>query len=248
VVADGGNSLKAVPLEFTLLRSNLGYKILERMMQYCIPKSITVIFLIIGLFPALSTAQSNIGPWDPVEQQPDPYKALQEQLNGYKRQDEQKRRKQDQQQKAYKDWIMGGPPPNSQKSFTPPASTKPQNRYRPPQNTQRGAGYGNQQRPQVQGNRGTPRRTQPQARSQGLGGKPSGVTTNPSRSHGLDRFRAGEVQKTTPQKKPTKYCACRGDHWSEFGSFCLPIGGSPKDSYKPGHYTWTPQCRSVVWK
>ncbi len=208
-------------------------------MKHYIPKCITVIFLIIGLFPALSTA----GPWDPVEQQPDPYKALQEQLNGYKRQDEQKRRKQDQQQKAYKDWILGGPPPKSQtksKKASPPSS-----RYRPPQN-----------------NNSANRRTQPSARSSS-GKKPgfcngcAGGFQSPGKPTGSGPSNIDDFAKDLPpihvvdepKKKPAQpykpNCGCKYPMIVDLIGFCVvsPSYLRKNPGYRPPPNSPIETCR-----
>jgi len=81
------------------------------------------------------------------------------------------------------------------------------------------------------------------------GQKPAGFqSAGRSRMEGGSSLRAADVQATQEEKPKVKYCSCSGGDWNEYGASCLPIGGSPSDSYTPGYYTWTPQCRSVVWQ
>lgn len=80
--------------------------------------------------------------------------------------------------------------------------------------------------------------------------KPSGITTNPSRGIGLGHLRAGDVQKSNPQKKPaapTKYCKCRDNDMTDIsGVMCIERDRSgrqvPQNQYLSGHFPWTSQC------
>jgi hypothetical protein len=83
-------------------------------------------------------------------------------------------------------------------------------------------------------------------------GKPSGITTNPSRGRGLGHLRAGEVQKTNPKRKPAppplkKYCKCRDNDMTDIsGIMCIEMDSSGRlinqSQYLSGNFPWTPQC------